>query len=485
MGNQAWITDFEGYARPILEKYKVPGTAIGIAQHGKLLYQQGIGYRNIEAKQPVTEDTIFGIASITKSFTAIAIMQLQEAGKLSVHDPVNTYLPEFKTPDPEHTKKVTIHHFLTHTAGLPPLPTLYHAMARTMENDPSVSEKHQEQIKARPPLDTYEQLMQYIGELEFDILGEPGTQFSYSNDSYALLGAIIERVSEMPYDIYVSKHILKPARMLSSTFDLSIVQQADDVTTLYATRPTVSEEELVHHTASDADGATEVYESPGWWDSPAMLAGGFLRSTLKDMLRYTEIFRNDGVVGETRILSVESVNQMIKPHIQYQQNKYYGYGLMVTPNVLGGTLVEHGGSLKAISSHMSIIPEKGIAGIILTNLVGVPVSTILLGALNALQSEAPNTPLVQYEDYIVTTEQLQQYVGTYASGEGAEMTVTLEDGQLYFSNQDKPLPMRPVGEHLFTIEMNETEAPLRFLFNHQNELYGLFLGVRQILKVNS
>jgi CubicO group peptidase (beta-lactamase class C family) len=473
MDKQDWISKYETYSRAILEKYNVPGTSIGLAKDGEIIYQKGIGYRDIKKNLEVTEDTIFGIASITKSFTAVAIMQLQEADKLSVDDTVITYLPEFQMPNKKNSENITIHHFLTHTAGLPPLPTLYPAMARTMENDPSVSEQTKEIIKEHDPIDNYDQLMKFIGQLDIDLLGEPGTQFSYSNDSYALLGAIIERVSGVPYDVYVTEYILKPAGMTSSTFDLELVLQSDHVTSLYATKD------------SKIEGEIEVYAAPGWWDSPAMLAGGFLRSTLKDMLRYTEIFRNEGIVGENRILSAESVKQIMHPHFQYQENKYYGYGLMITPDYHGGTLVEHGGSLKGISSHMSIVPEKGLVGIILTNLVGVPVSTVLLGALNSVQGLKPETHLQSYSDYEIASTQLVQYTGEFKSGEGAEMSVSQEKDELIFTNQGKDYPMRPVGKHLFTVKMNEAEAPIRFMFNHNDELYGFFLSVRQILKDKS
>jgi CubicO group peptidase (beta-lactamase class C family) len=470
LDTQQWVSKFESYSRRILDKYEVPGTSIGLAKDGRVIYQKGIGHRDVDKNLEVTEDTIFGIASITKSFTGVAIMQLQEAGKLSVHDPVVNYLPEFQVPNKEYTKKITIHHFLTHTAGLPPLPTLYHAMARTMDNDSSITEQQKERIENHDPIDKYDQLMRFIGELDFDLLGEPGTEFSYSNDSYALLGAIIERVSGVPYDVYVTENILKKAGMTSSTFNLDLVLESDQATTIYATRE------------SETEGEEEVYAAPVWWDSPAMFAAGFLRSTLRDMLRYTEIYRNQGVVGETRILSAESVKEMMYPHFQYQQNKYYGYGLMITPNYHGGTLVEHGGSLKGISSHMSIVPERGLTGIILTNLVGVPVSPILLGAINSVQGLEPETPLQTYHDFDIPRDQLDQYVGQYKSGEGAEMSVSLENQQLMFTNQGKTYPMRPVGKHLFTVNMNEAEAPIRFLFNQNDELYGLFLGVRQILK---
>src|SRR5699024_6426158 len=142
-----------------------------------------------------------------------------------------------------------------------------------------------------------------------------------------------------------------------------------------------------------------VYEAPVWWDAPAMRAAGYLKSTAHDMLRYTEIFRNAGVVDDVRILSEESVKQMTYPYIETDPGKYYGYGLMITPDYYGNTLIEHGGNLKAIASLMTIIPELGVTGIVLTNLAGVPATTLLMGALNVYQGKDATASHVAYEDY--------------------------------------------------------------------------------------
>ncbi|ADU31019.1 serine hydrolase domain-containing protein [Evansella cellulosilytica] len=468
MGKLNWISSFEDFANGIFSKYKVPGAAVGVAKDGELIYERGFGHRNVEKSKEVTNDTIFGIASITKSFTGVAIMQLQEAGKLAVDDKVITYLPNLILGNEKHTRQITIHHLLTHTAGLPPLPTLYHAMRRTMEEDSSVSEKQRDRLLQHDPIDNNDQLIKFLSELQIDLLGDPGTQFSYSNDSYALLGAIIEQVSGQRYDEYVTENILKPVGMKNSTFDLNIVLSSPKATTIYAT--------------TDSDGEKEVYASDTWWDSKAMYAGGFLRSTLDDMMRYTEIFRNSGQVGDIQILKAESVKTMIHPHVQFQENKFYGYGLMITPNYNGGTLVEHGGSLKGVSSNFGVIPEKGLASVVLTNLVGVPAFKLMVAAFNAIQELAPETPLSTYDDYELSSEDYKKYVASFESGEGAEMSVVKEDHQLYFQSEGKSYQMRPVGEHLFTINMNESETPIRFLFNNEGDLSGLFLGVRQILK---
>src|SRR5699024_3569187 len=107
MKQETWVRDFERYCDEILKRYKVPGFAIGLAKDGELCYEKDFGFRDIEAMLPLSPDTVFGVGSITKAFTAVAILQLQEKGKLSVNECVTKYLPEFKTPNEAQTKQMT------------------------------------------------------------------------------------------------------------------------------------------------------------------------------------------------------------------------------------------------------------------------------------------------------------------------------------------------------------------------------------------
>lgn len=137
MYNQEWINTFEEYAQQLVDEHQIPDAVIGIAKDGKPIYQKGFGFSDTESRHADTADTVYGIGSITKSFTCVAIMQLQEAGKLSVHDPIVTYLPEFRLKAGNIVEQMTIHHLMTHTAGLPPLSTLYLAIIRSLQLDPA------------------------------------------------------------------------------------------------------------------------------------------------------------------------------------------------------------------------------------------------------------------------------------------------------------------------------------------------------------
>ncbi|WLD91730.1 serine hydrolase [Alkalihalobacillus sp. AL-G] len=471
MENKRWIDSFEGYVEKVINKYELPGAAIGFARDGVPLYEKGFGYRDVEKQLGVTSDTVFGIASVTKSFTCVAIMQLQEQGRLSVHDPIVKYLPEFQTPDKTRIPQITVHHLMTHTSGLPPLSSLVFAMKRSMESDTSVGDypglkwdKEKEE-----PIDTYEELMEFIANSEFELLGKPGTEFSYSNDGYALLGAIIERVSGKSYEMYIKEQILQPAGMDNSTFDLDDLEGYHDITNLYATK--------------NEDGKKEVYAAPIWWDAPSMRAAGFLKSTVRDMLKYAGIFQNAGVVGKARILSVESVKQMTEPYVECEPGRYYGYGLMITPDFHGVKLVEHGGSLKAISSQLVMVPEKGLSGIILTNLAGVPAYKLALSALNCIQGLPVDSTHNTFKDYEIAEKHLPQYTGQYTTNEGAQIVIGLEEGKLTFTTLDESYPIRAVGESLFVVDLKDSEAPLRMLYDDEGEVKGITFGFRQLLKV--
>lgn len=458
MKKQTVTRDFENYCEEIVKKYDIPGFAIGLAKNGELFYEKGFGYRDVKNELPPSSDTVFGIGSITKSFTCVAILQLQEVGKLSVHDPVVKYLPEYKTPDEEYTIKTTIHHFMTHTPGLPPLPSLYGAMKKTMANDPKIEDQNKDdQTKENPhdeieAIDTYEQLMEFIGKQEFSLLGAPGSEFSYSNDAFALLGCIIERVSGIPYEQYLKQYVLDPAGMTHTVFHLEELHDHDDIAILY--------------NSYQKDNKIIVFESNNPWDAPSMRSAGFLKSTINDMLKYTEIFRNKGKVGNAQILSPESVELMTTPYIHCENERYYGYGLSITPDYFSYKLVEHGGGIKGVAAQMNIVPELGLTGVSFTNLGAVPSTKLLYSAFADYLGKEIHESHVTLKEIELSKEVLNEYLGTFVSGEGMKVDIEMEDGELEFvSAEFSPTAMKPFGNDLFFISFRETNITVRFVRN--------------------
>lgn len=479
MKKQEWERTFEELAETVLTKSRAPGIVLGVNVDGEALYRKGFGYRDAEQRLEITPDTIMGLASVTKSFTCMAIMQLQEAGKLSVHDPVLTYLPQFRTPDRQKTEKMTIHHFMTHSAGLPPLPidllAIKHSLLDTLPEEANPIHKFVKK-EDQKPIHTYQEFIEVLSSVDYELLGMPGQHFSYSNDGYSLLGAIIAEVSGKPYDVYVKEHILEPADMPSSTFLLSDLSRFPDVTTIYHMR--------------DNQGASELYPDPNWEDGLPVAASGHLNSTVRDMLNYAEIFRTGGMVGKERILTEESVRQMTLPHIACNYKRYYGYGLMVEPNYYGGTLLKHGGAIKGVAAHLSIIPERGITTMALANLIGTPVEKLTLAALNLLEGREADTPLVTFEEYPASLNRFEEYAGSYVSGEGVDISVTVEDGvltlinntALFASDKGTKYPLVPIAEDYFLARVDGSELTIGFTNGDDGKVKALAFGYRQIPK---
>lgn len=467
-----WIQSFEEYAQKLLAEAKVTGTAVGLAERGEMSYFHGFGLAdNTEDAKAITPDTVFGIGSVTKSFTCVAIMQLQDAGKLSVHDPVIKYLPELRTPNEAYTHAITIHHLMTHTAGFPPLDTLVGAMKKSIaesEDVKSFSSGLELDLEKAEEINTKEEFMAYIGKLNYEFLGAPGTEFSYSNDSYAMLGLIIERVSGIAYEQFVHDHILVPAGMKNSAFLVEDLPEEAEVATLF--------------TRKSAKDGGEVYRSPSWWDSPSMRSAGFLKSTIHDLLRYTEIFRTGGLVGENRLLSPESVQAMTTPHFPISPFQAYGYGLFVA-NCHDGTLIEHGGAIKGVAAQIFVFPERNLTGAILMNTDGGPMADIMHGILNTTNGRPTDTVPFQYPDYELALDVLPAFTGEYRSSEGATVSVEIEENELVAKCDGTNFPLRSVGEDSFVMKRGETDAYIRFVRDEAGVVTRMGFGARQLLKV--
>jgi CubicO group peptidase (beta-lactamase class C family) len=450
----------------MMATHLVPGFAVAVARDGAEVYAEGFGERESGTGTAVTPDTIFGVASVTKSFTALAIMQLAETGKLTVDDPVTRYLPEFRMLDPEVTRAITLHHFLSHTAGLPPLPSRFFAFARSMEGDPAAGSKPAWSAD-HAPIDTYEDLMAYLAEGGYTLLGPPGAQFSYCNEGFALLGAIIERVSGQAYEAYVQRHILDPAGMTRSTYDVAMLRTFPDVVTFHASR--------------ESAGRRGVYAAPNWLYSSVWSPAGGLNSTVRDLLRYLEVYRTGGMVGGERLLSAEGVARMTTPHApRSSPNSSYGYGLSVVPDYHGRKLIKHGGGRKGISAEVIAVPATGFTGAAIANLAGVPVATVTLVALNRTLGLPVDAKIEQYADTPCPPARLPLYTGTYRAGEGQKIIVTAEEGSLVYAFEGKRHAARPVGEDAFVFTTETGETYTRFLTADRAPASAVTMGSRII-----
>ncbi len=465
-----WIDEFEDFTCGIMEEHDIPGLSVAVADAREIIYSKGFGKRNIEQDLAATDETIYGMASVTKSFTALAVLILEEEGKLSIGDPVVKYLPEFKVPNDVYNHAMTIQHFINHTAGLPPTPALRYCMVRSMEGDPTVDllkdKGKWEDWTDHPPIDTYAELLSFLSQRDLQLLGPPGKQLSYSNDAYSLLGCIVERVSGQPFEDFVAERILEPLNMNNSTFDLDFVETSDDVTQLYTTND------------------DEVLAAPKWQHAPAMLGAGFLRSTVLDMVKYGQMHLRRGLSTDNkRILSQMGVALMRSGAFPSGRKIFYGYGLRVRPDYHGVNLIGHGGSLKGVSSQFGFIPEKGLTIMVTANLQGVPAAKIWMGAANLLLGLPVDTPKSVEPEYDADAEELKRFVGVYQSGEGAEISIEFDDDQLYAEMNGQRKCLRPSGVDSVAVMRRGQETRMQFLTGPDGQVDSMFFGLRIIQKV--
>ncbi len=466
--------EYENFAEELIGQNDTKGVIVALSQYGKELYTKSFGFRDEESKLSIDSDTIFGIGSITKSFTAVCIMKLQEQGKLRVDELVKKYLPNFRFGNGVE-EEITIHHLLTHTAGMPPLGTLGRALARSFWEDEVLmqDDKKAKEYKELGPIDNLDQLVSCIAEDDSEPLGFPGEHFSYSNDSWALLGAIIEKVSGMSYENYVKTHILLPLGMNRSVFDKDELEELDNVATLY-------------HLDIE-DGQERIIHSPSWWEAPSMTAAGFLKSSATDMLKYADIFCSKRVDNTQDIISKESIRHLCAPYASpiSGQPLEYGYGLMIHLNYNGYSLVEHGGNIKGVAAWMTCVPEEGISAIVLTNTSGAPARDLVLGAINVILVLPVDTKRQKHDYYNCPQSKLNDYIGIYGSPEGTKIEVSLSNNQLIYETNGISMMARPVGVDLFTTTKNGVENLSRFLRDRTGKVWAVASGFRIIPKLRN
>ncbi len=457
MSQSTWVSEFEVYARDIAEENQIPGMAVAVAQNGDVIYEAGFGYRNVEQALPATAETVFGLASVSKSFTALAIMQLDDAGTLSVDDPIIQWLPEFRLRRPTYEQDITIHHLLTNTSGLTGLAYGY-VMTEFMRKDPDrqkiFTSLSPEVLTTMPVVRTYQALLELIAELDFELLGPPGKCMSYAAVGYSLLACIVERASGKPFASYLQEHVLEPVGMTRTTVDEE-----------RARLPTVTQLYL-----RDKE---RTFASPTWPDRGQIYGSGGLVSTVQDLIRYLEVYRNKGWANRQRIVSAAAIEKMTTPHAEVLAipGIFYGYGLFVRPDYHGATLVSHRGGLKGVTADVHVVLEKDITVTTLCNLSGMPAFLVSLAAINALMGLPLDTPLAHDPpEYELNPQQLARFVGRYGWEKGFSGPVTrfyMQDDVLYRELRGQSIAAKPYAKDGVVVAGER----VRFLMNDAGDVW--------------
>lgn len=264
-------------------------------------------------------------------------------------------------------------------------------------------------------------------------------------------------VSGQKYEDYVIENILQPAGMLSTSFYLDDLKEKE-VTKIYMPRA--------------LNGEITAVETMNWWDTPVQRAAGFLKSTVADMVKFMEIFRTGGTVGTKQILEKDSVEQMVQVHSWHNPfiQQGYGYGLSIIPNYFGSKLLEHAGGIKGGSSQIFMIPEKGLSGVVLTNILNTAPTAILNSAFNCIENRPLKATHVGSDNNNWKTPALSNYVGMYKS-ESLNLTVFVDlinTNTLQANVLGSPVNLTLIQEDIFLIE--GTFDHIEFERNNQNEI---------------
>ena len=281
-----------------------------IARGGRMILSKGYGMANYELDVPNTPKTKFRLGSVTKQFTAMAILKLEETGKLKVTDAVKTIFPDYPGGD-----KITIHHLLTHTSGIPNL-TEFPDYVKTMTL-PSPALQTVERFKNLP--------------LDF----APGEKFSYSNSGYILLGAIIEKVTGRSYEDYVRENIFQTLSMDDTGYDHAEV--------------------VLKNRASGYEFPVDKMSNAPYVDMSIPHAAGALYSTVDDLYKW------DRALYTEKLISKADMARMFAP---FKAN--YAYGWM-TGSFAGHKNIRHGGGINGFTTDISRFPDDDACVIVLNN----------------------------------------------------------------------------------------------------------------------
>jgi CubicO group peptidase (beta-lactamase class C family) len=390
------------YLTSAVEAYKFNGVAL-VAKGGTVLLHKGYGWKNVTTKSPNDTSTRFPILSITKSFTALVLLHLQEQGKLSLKDPLSKYFPDIPEAD-----KIKLEHLLTHSSGL------FNYTDNISESDTAL---------VGHPVSRQLVLDQFISK---PLTFKPGKEFSYNNSGYYLAGLIIEKVTGKPYEQVVRELVFQPLKMNSSGFD-------------YLGLP--NESKAVGYQFLD-----ETVQKPyPFYDSTVGYAAGSTYSTTSDMLKWAT------AIASQQLLSSASWQTALEPKVGD-----YGYGFMLG-QYGGKRFIKHAGGYPGFTSEFIHFPSEALTIILLRNVgtygqdlwpVTMGLSNIMFGAPYDLWKARKK---VQLPDSV-----LQQRTGIYGVG-NSKISFLVKDGQLHAVLGNNQYPLLAESDDVFYLENYNTQ----------------------------
>ncbi|QKZ13495.1 serine hydrolase [Spirosoma sp. KUDC1026] len=360
-----------------------PGCTALVARKGQIIYQKAFGMANQELDVPMKPDNVFRIGSITKQFTAVAILQLMEQGKLSLQDEITRFIPDY----PTQGKKITVEHLLTHTSGIKSY-TDMKEFGSIMKKDMSPTELI-DFFKNQP--------------MEF----EPGTKWAYCNSGYFLLGYIIEKVSGKTYPQYTEEVFFKPLGMTNSYY-------GDNA-------------KLIKNRAAGYQEGKNGINNADYLSMTQPYAAGSIQSTVGDLWKWHQ------AVHSYKLVKKETLDKAFTRYrLSDGKLTNYGYGWTLG-TIQGNPTIEHGGGINGFLTEGIYLPQEDVFVAVFSNSTSNS-PDMVASKMAALTIGKP----YDYTEIAIEPSALQSYTGVYENTEGIQRAITIADNQLYSQRTDSP-----------------------------------------------
>jgi len=344
--------NYNQYIQDAMQSWTCPGVALAVVKGNAVIHQGVYGLRDVENRLPMTEDTRFAMASVTKSFTAMSVALLIDNGKLEWDKPVREYMPEFILDDPYVTQHVTVRDMLSHRTGLPS-----HDLS-AWRLDISRAE--------------------FIKRMKhFKFNASFREKFQYDNLMYYAAAHLVEKVAELKWEDFIQKRVFLPLGMTASSFKPELPEEGQFTAKGY-------------RVDRDNDGSAKgLINMPfGLHTELSPGAAGALFSTLADLIQWLKVHVNNGRVGDFQLVSPDNLKQMHLPQTIIPGGGFnealtgntiftYGMGWFVEP-YRGNTLIHHGGNVEGHSLIIGFVPQEKVGVVARTNIAELPLRDVLL-----------------------------------------------------------------------------------------------------------
>ncbi len=397
----AMTTEFD---KLLSEQFKPDetGCAALVAVKGQVVYRKAFGMANLELNVAMKPEMVFRVGSITKQFTAVAILQLMEQGKLSLQDEITKFIPDY----PTHGYKITVEHLLTHTSGI-----------KSYTNVPEFGDYRRQDKKPEEVIKIFRnQPMEFA----------PGTKWNYNNSGYFILGYIIEKVSGLTYQEYIDKNIFKPLGMSSSLYG--------------------SDTKIVKNRASGYQPGSDGVENADMISMSLPYAAGSIQSTVDDLFKWNQALHS------YKLLKKETLDKAFKEYILSDgKGTSYGYGWMLK-QLQGRPTIEHGGAINGFLCNAIYLPQQDVFVAVFSNNNAKSPDLVSL-KMAAIAIEKP----VNMNEIKIDATLLDNYAGVYENSEGVKRTISKEGNQLYSQRQgSQRLEIKPNGRDSFFFDNSLT-----------------------------